>query len=53
VVLLEGGLDLLGALLAAVPVEGEVLNKYNNKTDAKYTGRTDKPVESMMWKNKF
>jgi dCTP deaminase len=35
------------------PVEGEVLNKYNNKTDAKYTGRTDKPVESMMWKNKF
>jgi dCTP deaminase len=35
------------------PVEGEVLNKYNKKTDAKYTGRTDKPVESMMWKNKF
>lgn len=35
------------------PVEGEVLNKYNKKTDAKYTGRTDMPVESMMWKNKF
>ena len=35
------------------PAEGEVLNKYNKKTDAKYTGRTNKPVESMMWKNKF
>jgi dCTP deaminase len=35
------------------PAEGEVLNKYNKKIDAKYTGRTDKPVESMMWKNKF
>jgi len=33
--------------------EGNVINKYNKKTDAKYTGRTDKPVESMMWKNKF
>lgn len=35
------------------PVEGEVLNAYNSKDNAKYTGRTDKPVESMMWKNKF
>ena len=35
------------------PTEGEVLNKYDKKTDAKYNGRTDKPVESMMWKNKF
>lgn len=33
--------------------EGEVINKYNKKANAKYTGRTDKPVESMMWKNKF
>lgn len=35
------------------PVEGEVVNKYNNKSNAKYTGRTHLPVESMMWKNKF
>jgi len=35
------------------PAEGEVLNKYNKKEGAKYTGRTNKPVESMMWKNKF
>ena len=35
------------------PVDGEVLNKYNSKANAKYTGRTDKPVESMMWKNSF
>jgi dCTP deaminase len=35
------------------PVEGEVLNKYNRKVGAKYTGRTNKPVESMMWKNAF
>ncbi len=33
--------------------EGDVINKYNKKENAKYTGRTDKPVESMMWKNKF
>ena len=35
------------------PAEGEVINKYDKKTDAKYNGRTNKPVESMMWKNKF
>jgi len=35
------------------PVEGEVMNLYNKKKDAKYVGRTNKPVESMMWKNKF
>jgi dCTP deaminase len=35
------------------PVDGEVVNKYDKKVDAKYAGRTDKPVESMMWKNKF
>ena len=33
--------------------EGEVINSYDKKTNAKYTGRNDKPVESMMWKNKF
>ena len=35
------------------PAEGEVLNKYNKKIGAKYNARTDKPVESMMWKNEF
>ena len=35
------------------PVEGDVLNNYTTKGSAKYNGRTDKPVESMMWKNKF
>lgn len=35
------------------PVVGEVENKYNTKKNAKYTERTIRPVESMMWKNKF
>src|SRR3954471_19659077 len=35
------------------PVNVEVINKYNKKDNAKYTGRTNKPVESIMWKNKF
>ena len=35
------------------PVEGEVEVKYNSKKDAKYSGQPDRPVESMMWKNKF
>ncbi len=34
-------------------VEGEIQNYYNKKHNAKYTKRTLKPVESMMWKNKF
>lgn len=34
-------------------VQGEILNPYNRKSSAKYTGRTDRPVESMMWKNIF
>lgn len=34
-------------------VEGEIINYYNKKGSAKYTKRTQKPVESMMWKNKF
>jgi len=32
-------------------IDGEVLTRYKDKTSAKYTRRTDKPVESMMWKN--
>jgi dCTP deaminase len=35
------------------PVDGEVDVKYNSKKDAKYSGQPDRPVESMMWKNKF
>ena len=34
-------------------VEGDIENYYNKKKDAKYNERTEKPVESMMWKNKF
>lgn len=34
-------------------VTGEIDNYYNKKANAKYTSRTTKPVESMMWKNKF
>ncbi len=33
--------------------EGEVINFYNIKKNAKYVSRSVKPVESMMWKNKF
>jgi len=35
------------------PVDGEVQNRYDNKKNAKYTERTIRPVESMMWKNQF
>ncbi len=35
------------------PVDGVVENKYNTKQNAKYTERTIRPVESMMWKNSF
>ncbi len=34
-------------------VEGDIENYYNRKSNAKYNQRTEKPVESMMWKNKF
>jgi dCTP deaminase len=32
-------------------VEGEVENSYDKKAGAKYNRKTNKPVESMMWKN--
>lgn len=32
---------------------GDVLVPYSQKTSAKYTGRTSKPMESMMFKNDF
>jgi len=34
-------------------VEGEIETFYNKKKNAKYNKRTIKPIESMMWKNKF
>ena len=34
-------------------VEGDIENYYNKKPGAKYNQRTDKPVESMMWRNSF
>ncbi len=34
-------------------VEGEVANPYHLKKGAKYAGQHGKPVESMMYKNKF
>ena len=34
-------------------VEGEINQSYSSKKGAKYNTRTVKPVESMMWKNKF
>ena len=33
--------------------DGEIENLYNSKPNAKYNTRTQKPVESMMWKNNF
>jgi len=35
------------------PVDGEIEVKYNNKKSAKYSGQPNRPVESMMWKNRF
>ena len=35
------------------PVDGEIEVRYNQKKNAKYSGQINKPVESMMWKNKF
>ena len=34
-------------------IDGEIENYYHSKPGAKYNTRTEKPVESMMWKNKF
>jgi len=34
-------------------VDGDIGNYYNKKQSAKYNVRSDKPTESMMWKNNF
>ena len=43
---------LIGQLIY-FPVDGEIEVKYNQKSNAKYSGQPNKPIESMMWKNKF
>ena len=35
------------------PVDGEIEIKYNQKGNAKYNAQPNRPIESMMWKNKF
>lgn len=35
------------------PLEGEVEVAYDKKSNAKYSHQPNRPVESMMWKNKF
>lgn len=40
----------IGQLIYFV-VDGDIENYYNKKQNAKYNQRTDKPVESMMWRN--
>jgi dCTP deaminase len=42
----------IGQLIYFV-VQGEILNPYNKKHNAKYNDRSIRPVESMMWKNKW
>ena len=42
----------IGQLIYFV-VEGEIETMYNTKANAKYANPTTRPVESMMWKNKF
>ncbi|WP_116125823.1 dCTP deaminase [Lewinella sp. IMCC34183] len=34
-------------------VEGDIENYYNKKPNAKYNRVSDRPMESMMWKNEF
>jgi dCTP deaminase len=34
-------------------VDGDIERYYNRKQDAKYNQRSERPMESMMWKNKF
>jgi dCTP deaminase len=34
-------------------VSGSIINYYNKKQNAKYNDKTPRPVESMMWKNRW
>ena len=38
-------------IYSGMPIDGEIINPYNKKKNAKYNERTVKPVESMMFKN--
>lgn len=42
----------IGQLIYFV-VEGDIETMYNTKASAKYSNKTTRPVESMMWKNTF
>ena len=42
----------IGQLIYFV-VDGDIETFYNRKPNAKYNQRSERPVESMMWKNKF
>jgi dCTP deaminase len=42
----------IGQLIFFV-AKGQLLNPYHRKPNAKYTERTPRPVESMMWRNTF
>lgn len=42
----------IGQLIYFV-VEGDIETTYETKNNAKYKNKTTRPVESMMWKNKF
>jgi len=42
----------IGQLIYFV-VDGDIETFYNTKENAKYSNKTTKPVESMMWKNNF
>ncbi|RZM05690.1 MAG: dCTP deaminase, partial [Pedobacter sp.] len=42
----------IGQLIYFV-VAGDIETMYNAKSDAKYNNKTTRPVESMMWKNRF
>ena len=42
----------IGQLIYFV-VEGDIQTFYNKKQNAKYNERTERPMESMMWRNKF
>jgi dCTP deaminase len=41
------------AQLIYFEVKGSIDNLYSSKKSAKYNHRSSKPVESMMWRNKF
>ena len=50
------GLNIISGLIGQLiyfAVDGKIENMYHAKDGAKYNNKTTKPVESMMFKNKF